>query len=196
MNEYKKGLLIFKLQQDEVWKKVKIDSVKLLKYFNNNRKKFMWPNKVGFSEIFSKSDSLIKHYAELIKKGANFDTLAAKYTERPGFKLKAGNWKLKDINYNNLYQKAFTLNKPGEISGLFKNYGGHSILRLNKKILAREKTFKEAKNEATAAYQEMQAHKLENEYLRKLDKKYQPIIFPNKLSEAFKIGRASCRERG
>lgn len=186
MNEYKKGLLIFRLQQDEVWKKVKIDSVKLLKYFKNNRNKFMWPDKVAFSEIFSKSDSLIKRYSDLIKKGANFDTLAAKFTERPGFKFKAGKWKLRNINFNNLYQKAFTLNKPGDISGLFKNYGGHSILRLNKKIPAHKKTFKEAKNEVTAAYQEMQAHKLENEYVSKLDKKYQPIIYPNKLSEAFK----------
>ena len=59
-------------------------------------------------------------------------------------------------------------------------------MRLNKKIPAHVKTFEEAKNEATSAYQEMQAHKLENEYLRKLDEKYKPINFPNKLSEAFK----------
>ena len=186
MKEYKKGLLVFRLQQDEVWNKIKIDSVKLKEFFSNNRKRFMWPNKVDFSEIFSKKDSLINHYAELIKNGENFDTLATKYTERPGFKMKAGNWGIRDVKYNNLTRKAFTLNKPGEISGLFKNYGGHSILRLNKKIPAHEKTFKEAKNEATAAYQEMQARNLENEYLRKLDKKYQPIIFPDKLSEAFK----------
>jgi len=82
MKEYKKGLLIFRLQQDEVWKKVKVDSVKLLEFFNKNRKRFMWPDKVDFTEIFSKSDSLIKHYAELIKNGENFDTLAAKYTEK------------------------------------------------------------------------------------------------------------------
>ncbi|MCH8169671.1 MAG: peptidylprolyl isomerase [Bacteroidetes bacterium] len=186
MKEYKKGILIFSLQQNEVWNKVKIDSVKFLEFFKNNRKRFMWPDKVDFSEIFSKKDSLIKHYSELIKKGENFDTLAAKYTERPGFKKKAGSWGLREAKYNNLTQKAFTLKNPGDISGLFKNYGGHSILRLNKKIPAHVKTFEEAKNEATSAYQEMQAHKLENEYLRKLDEKYKPINFPNKLSEAFK----------
>ena len=186
MKEYKKGILIFSLQQNEVWNKVKIDSVKFLEFFKNNRKRFMWPNKVDFSEIFSKKDSLIKHYSELIKKGENFDTLAAKFTERPGFKKKAGSWGLREAKYNNLTQKAFTLKNPGDISGLFKNYGGHSILRLNKKIPAHVKTFEEAKNEATSAYQEMQAHKLENEYLRKLDEKYKPINFPNKLSEAFK----------
>jgi len=186
MKEYKNGILVFSLQQDEVWNKVKIDSVKLLEFYNNNRKKFMWPDKVDFSEIFSKKDSLIKYYAELIKKGENFDSLAAKYTERPGFKKKAGAWGLRDVKYNNLAQKAFTLKNPGDVSGLFKNYGGFSILRLNKKVPAQIKTFKEAKNEVTVAYQEIQARKLENEYLRKLEKKYKPIIFPNKLSEAFK----------
>ncbi len=186
MKEYKNGILVFNLQQNEVWKKVKIDSVKLREFFNENRKEFMWPDKVDFNEIFSKSDSLIKHYAELIKQGENFDSLAAKYTERGGFKKKAGGWGLRDAKYNNLTEKAFTLKNPGDVSGLFKNYGGHSILKLNKKIPAHTKTFKEAKNEITAAYQEMQARKLENEYLRKLDKKYKPTIFPNKLSEAFK----------
>ncbi len=186
MKEYKKGLIIFRLQQDEVWNKIKVDSVKLLKFFNENRDRFLWPNKVDFTEIFSRSDSLIKHYADLIKKGANFDTLAAKYTERAGFKKKGGRWGLRDAKYNNLTQKAFTLSKPGEVSGLFKNYGGYSIIKLNKKIPAYRKTFKEAKNEATAAYQEMEARKLENEYLAKLDKKYKPKIFPEKLSEAFK----------
>ena len=186
MKEYKKGMLIFRLQQDEVWKKVKIDSIKLREFFNKNGKRFMWPDKVDFSEIFSKSDSLIKLYTDMLKKGADFDTLAAKYTERPGFKKKAGAWGLKNVNFNNLAQKAFTLKNPGDISELFKNFGGYSILKLNKKIPAHPKTFKEAKNEVTAAYQEMQARKLENEYLRKLDKKYKPTIFPNKLSEAFK----------
>ena len=186
MKEYKKGILIFSLQQNEVWNKVKIDSVKFLEFFKNNRKRFMWPDKVDFTEIFSSKDSLIKHYAELIKKGENFDTLAAKYTERAGFKKKAGSWGLRDAKFNSLTKKAFTLKNPGDVSELFKNYGGHSILKLNKRIPAHIKTFKEAKNEATAAYQEMQTHKLENEYVNKLDKKYKPIIFSNKLSEAFK----------
>lgn len=186
MKEYKKGMLIFRLQQDEVWKKVKIDSIKLREFFNKNGKRFMWPDKVDFSEIFSKSDSLIKLYTDMLKKGADFDTLAAKYTERPGFKKKAGAWGLKNVNFNNLAQKAFTLKNPGDISELFKNFGGYSILKLNKKIPAHPKTFKEAKNEVTAAYQEAEARKIENEYLSRLDKKYKPKIFSNKLSEAFK----------
>ena len=40
MKEYKKGLLIFRLQQEEVWNNIKSDSVSLRDYFNKNRKRF------------------------------------------------------------------------------------------------------------------------------------------------------------
>lgn len=186
MREYKKGILVFKIQQEEVWNKIKIDSVELQKYFNNNRKKYMLPDRVDFTEIFTRSDSLIKHYAELIKQGENFDTLAAKYTERSKYKEKGGNWGLREAKLNDLSEKAFSLDKPGDISDIYKNFGGYSIVRLNVKDPAREKTFEEAKNEVTAAYQELQAHNLENEYLRKLEKKYEPVIYKENLSEAFK----------
>jgi len=186
MKEYKKGILVFKIQQEEIWNKIKTDSVKLEKYFNENRNKYMWPDRVDFTEIFSKSDSLINHYLELLKQGESFDTLATKFTERSTYKEKGGNWGLRNANFNDITKKAFTLMKPGEISEPFPNFGGNSLIRLNKREPAREKTFEEAKNEVSAAYQELQAHNLENEYLRILENKYEPVFYPDKLSEAFK----------
>jgi len=186
MKDYKKGILVFKIQQTEVWNKIKIDSVKLQDFFNANRDKYIWPDSVDFTEIFSRSDSLLKHYLKLYKQGESFDTLASKYTERGGFKKKGGNWGMRRADFNDLTKKASTLKNPGEISDLYQNYGGYSLIRLNKRIPAHKKTFKEAKNEVAAAYQEIQAHNLENEYLRKLEKKYEPVILQENLSEAFK----------
>ena len=123
---------------------------------------------------------------KLIKKGESFDTLAAKYTERGGFKAKGGNWGLRNANFNDLCKKAFTLEKPGDISDLYKNYGGYSIIRLNKKLPSKLKTYKEAKNEVAASYQEFEARRLANIYLSSLVKKYNPVFYSERLSEAFK----------
>ena len=186
MKEYKKGILVFKIQQEEIWNKIKIDSVKLEEYFNERRNKYMLKDRVDFTEIFSKSDSLINHYLKLLKQGESFDTLATKYTERSTYKEKGGNWGIREANFNDITKKAFTLMKPGEISEPFQNFGGFSLIRLNKREPAREKTFEEAKNEVSAAYQELQAHNLENEYLRILKNKYEPVLYTDRLSEAFK----------
>ena len=146
----------------------------------------MLKDRVDFTEIFSKSDSLINHYLKLLKQGESFDTLATKYTERSTYKEKGGNWGIREANFNDITKKAFTLMKPGEISEPFQNFGGFSLIRLNKREPAREKTFEEAKNEVSAAYQELQAHNLENEYLRILKNKYEPVLYTDRLSEAFK----------
>lgn len=176
MNEYEKGAVIFKLQQDEVWNKINADSASLFNYYQKNVDKYQWPDRSQFTELFTMSDSLIHHYRDLINNGENFDTLCAKYTERPGYKKRAGHWTLRDKNHNNLYQLAWSMNKVGQYSDIFKNFGGYSIIRLDDKDHARTKTFEEAKTEVSTDYQEMRTKQLQQAYLEKLNKKFKPEI--------------------
>lgn len=183
MDDYEKGTIIFKLQQDEVWSKIKADSVTLLKYYKKNIDKYQWPDRSQFTELFTKSDSLIHHYRDLLNKGENFDTLCAKYTERPDYKERAGHWTLRDKNYNNLYKLAWSMKKVGQYSDIFNDLGGYSIIRLDDKDHARAKTFEEAKAEASSDYQEMRTNQLQQAYLEKLNKKFKPEIDYKKFEE-------------
>jgi len=72
MENYKDGIYYFKLQQDEVWNKLKVDSTDLYNYFLANKDKYRWSDRVEFKEIFSRSDSAIYHYYGLLKQGENF----------------------------------------------------------------------------------------------------------------------------
>ncbi|MFN3873970.1 MAG: hypothetical protein ACK4R9_13305, partial [Ignavibacterium sp.] len=63
---------------------------------------------------------------------------------------------------------------------------GYCILRLDARDNARLKTFEEARAEVTGAFQEAESKRLENEYIASLKKKYQPVIFYDELSKAFK----------
>ena len=187
MDEYEKGAIIFKLQQDEVWNKINADSASLLNYYQKNINKYKWPDRSQFTELFTMSDSLIHHYQDLINKGENFDTLCAKYTERPGYKQRAGHWTLRDKDHNNLYQLAWSMNKIGQYSDIFKNFGGYSIIRLDDKDHAREKTFEEAKAEVSSDFQEMRTKQLQQAYLEKLNKKFKPEIDYKKFEELLAI---------
>jgi len=90
MEDYKNGIAIFKLQDDEVWSKINMDSTKLYDYYVSTKNNYTWLDRINFSEIFSRKDSLINHYYDLLKKGENFDSLAVRYTERPGILKKQG----------------------------------------------------------------------------------------------------------
>ncbi len=185
MKDYKDGVYIFKLQQDEVWNKINADSADLYKYYLANKDKYLTKPKVSFSEIFSRNDSLINALYARINNGENFETLAAKYTERPGFKVKKGIWESVDTT-SELARAAYDLKSDGEITKPVKYEGGYSIIKLLKKEPSRPETFEEAKQEVAGAYQDFKSKELEQDYLKKLDKIYKPKIYYNKLEEAFK----------
>ena len=186
MEDYKNGIFIFKLQEDEVWNKVEIDSVRLLEFYEKTKENYKWPDRVAFTEIWVRSDSVAKHYYNLLKEGkADFDSLA-KNTERFGMKEKGGKYELTPVNNSELSRKANELKNVGDFTEVFSQANGYCILRLDARDNARLKTFEEARAEVTGAFQEAESKRLENEYIASLKKKYQPVIFYDELSKAFK----------
>ena len=185
MNDYQNGIFIFKLQEDEVWNKVNIDSIKLFDFYQQNMQKYKWDDRVAYTEIFAKKDSVIKYYYNLLQSGENFDSLAAK-TERPQLKDKKGKYDLQVVGSNELTKIVSGLNKVGDYSEPTPNSGGFSILRLDVKEPERLKTFEEAKAEVSGAYQEYESKRLENSYLDSLGKNYSPVIYYDELRKAYK----------
>ena len=186
MEDYRNGIHIFKLQDDEVWSKINLDSTKLYNYYVSSKNNYTWPDRINFSEIFSRKDSLINHYYNLLKKGENFDSLASKFTERPGFSEKAGNYGLTDVKSSPLAEEAAKLKNVGDYSNPFPGSGGFSIVELVAKDPSRTKTFEEAKAEVSGAFQEAESKRLEQEYIDRLKSTYKPVIYNENLEKAFK----------
>jgi peptidyl-prolyl cis-trans isomerase SurA len=185
MKDYQNGIFIFKLQEDEVWNKVSVDSLKLHDFYQKNMDKYSWQDRVGYTEIYAKKDSVIKVYYNLLKAGENFDSLAAK-TERTQVKDKNGKYDLQVVGSTEFSKIVNNLSKVGDYTEPITNPGGYSILRLDVKDPARLKTFEEAKPEVSGAFQEYESKRLENEYIDSLKKKYLPIINYDELRKAFK----------
>ncbi len=171
MEDYKNGIVLFDLENKRVWSKVVPDSVNERKYYEAHLANYMWPERVDLSEIFVTSDSLAKQIYKQAIAGANFDTLAKKYTERPGFKQKAGHWGLLMRNENELATRAFDF-IPGEIKEPFAFQGGYSIVRLNQRDPITQKTFEEARQEVASQYQDDRAQQLRTEWVEELRAKY------------------------
>jgi peptidyl-prolyl cis-trans isomerase SurA len=186
MDEYRNGVYIFKLQEDEVWNKLNIDSVKIYSYWEEHKEDFTLPDRVTFGEIYSMKDSLIQKYYELIQEGADFDSLAALYTERPGKQKDNGRYELQDVDFSDLSRKANTIENPGDFTEPFPLSGGYSIFKLYQKEPARIKTFDEARAEVSGIVQEMESKRLEKEFLDILNNIYTPVIFYDELNKAFK----------
>ena len=186
MADYRDGIYIFKIQEDEVWNKVKIDSADIYNYWEANKEKYSWPDRISFSEIFSTKDSLINKYYDMLTNGAEFDSIAALYTERTAKKKDRGHYELQDVNFNDFYKEANKISEVGTYTKPEVFAGGYAIFKLEDRQPARLKTFDEAKAEVSGEYQEMLSKKLENDYVTSLENRYKPEIYYDKLQDAFK----------
>jgi len=186
MDEYKNGIFIFKLQEEEIWNKIKIDDAKLEVHFAKTKEKYNWTDRVAFTEIFTRKDSIIQLCKKLLAEGQSFDSLAIKYTEKAGMKSKAGKYELMDANSLDVTKEANKLAQVGDVSAPFSTAGGFSLIRLDAKEAARPKTFEEAKAEVSGSYQEEESKRLEAEYNASLRAKYKPVLMKEELSKVFK----------
>lgn len=186
MDDYKHGIFIFKLQDDEVWGKIELDSVRLLAHYEKNKGKYNWTDRVSYQEIFVRNDSVANAIYKQLNNGEDFTVLVEKYTERYGMKEKLGMYDLVDVNSNPLAKKVNELAKSGDYTEPFPNSGGFVILRLVQKDNARIKTFEEAKAEVSGSFQEEESKRLENAYIDYLKNVYKPEIFKSELTKAFK----------
>jgi peptidyl-prolyl cis-trans isomerase SurA len=180
MEDYKNGIVLFDLENKRVWSKVVPDSASELKYYEAHKANYLWQERVDISEIYVNKDSLATALYKRAIAGEDFDTLAKKYTERPGFKQKAGHWGLMTKDESKLADKSFSF-MVGEIKEPFAFQGGYSIVRLNRRDPPHQKTFAEARQEVASQYQDERAQELRAQWVEELRSKYdrqinEPVI--------------------
>jgi peptidyl-prolyl cis-trans isomerase SurA len=186
MKEYRNGMYLFKILDEEVWSRINIDSVATKNFWDKNKSKFQWGNRVEFKETHVAADSIMKKITSSLSSGISFDTLYTKYNQRSGFENKPGYYGLVDVEYNQLAKEANKLVKPGDVSKPFEFENAFSIVKLIKKETARLKSFDEAKAESASMLQDAESKRLETEYLNKLKNLYKPKLNYDELSKAYK----------
>ncbi len=183
MDEYRNGIYIFKLQEDEVWNRMEMDSTKIYELYESTKENYMWPNRVQYSAITIKNDSLASECYAKLKAGENFDSLKVQYNKG---KKNLSEGKLVFVTDNIFSKKAFELKNEGDFTEPIKNMKDWSIIKLVKKVNAMKKSFDEARAEVTSAYQDVESAQLEKDFISRLNKIYNPKLFYEELENAYK----------
>jgi peptidyl-prolyl cis-trans isomerase SurA len=186
MDDYESGVYIFKLLEDEVWNKIEIDSVSLFNYWNSTKEKYNYGDRVKYNFLYSKNDSTIYNFYSMLKSGAEFDTLMTKNIDKRELGNRINEKDFVDAQSDELSIAANRLETDGDYSAPLKYKDGWAIVRLVAKDGAREKTFEEAKAEASSLYQESESKRLENDFINSLKVKYKPVLNYEELERAFK----------
>jgi len=192
LQEYEEGTLLYRIEQDEVWKKVLVNDSLLREYYNAHKENYRWPERINFAEIYTTTDSIAKAVYKKIKKGKDFSDAAQEYTNRSGYQEKKGVWGFQPFTFNDLSLKASTM-AIDSITAPFKFQSGWSIIKALGRDNAHVKTFEEAMPEVASGYQEVASKQREQEWIETLRNKYPVTINKEALSEAFKRKRVESQ---
>jgi peptidyl-prolyl cis-trans isomerase SurA len=185
LKEYQDGILLYRIEQDEVWKKVVVNDSLLKIFYDGNKEKFRWSPRVSFAEVYATTDSIANAaYAE-IQAGKAFEDVAERYTMRPGYKEKRGVWSLTPNGENAVTGLAATMDVDS-VSAPFKHSTGWSIVKVLAKDTSHVKAFEEAMPELMSAYQEYASKVRMDAWIEDLKVRYPVVLKKDLLMEAFK----------
>jgi len=185
MKEYSDGIVLYKLEQMEVWNKTSVNDSLIREYFAGNREKFMLPEQLKIGEIALGSDTTALMVYDSLKHGADFASIASHWNEDPDLKAKGGDRGFITLDTDEVSKQAAALT-IGEISQPFElDNGDYAIVKLLAREPARQKTFEEAGAEVSNAYQEHLSKELEQQWVDRVRQRFQVKQYKELLRNAF-----------
>ncbi|GAB5464652.1 MAG: hypothetical protein Kapaf2KO_00880 [Candidatus Kapaibacteriales bacterium] len=185
--EFEEGILLFKVESEEVWDRLSFDTLGAKKYFDQIDERFMTDYIIDFTEIYLLNDSTYNMIKDKIDNGEQISELAGQYTERSAYKARNGKWIEQEWKKNKLL---LNLDKDqlieGKIISPIKVDLGKSIVKLDKVRIPREKTFEESIPNIATDYQDYKRKNLQQEWLEGIKKKHEVKIYKDRLQKVHK----------
>jgi len=168
VNEYREGILLFELTDQKVWSKAVKDSVGLEAYYEKNKEKFLWPDRIEGTIYTCASAQVADQVRKLMTLGLDQADIAAEIN------------KVTQLNLQ-VEEGLFTKDDKEVLSrivwkkGLSENVdlGGQVyIVDIRELIPASPKRLQDARGLVTSEYQDY----LEKEWIKELRKKYKYTV--------------------
>jgi hypothetical protein len=77
LHEYREAILLYQVEQDNVWSRVEASDSVLRAHFESNRDRFTWPDRVRFSEIRSGNEINARILNTMLREGRSLEEVAA-----------------------------------------------------------------------------------------------------------------------
>lgn len=164
LGEYRDGLLLFDLMETEIWNAAKTDSVALKGYYEENKAKYFFKERIDAVVASSAKKSNVKKVAKLLKEGKNMDQI--KMVVNTDDKVNVSFTKdVMDENHQALPKK-FQFKRG--VSKVYKHNGAYIVVKTSDVLPMTQKTFGETKGKVISDYQSSK----EENWLKVLSSKY------------------------
>lgn len=191
MREYDDGVVLYKAEQMEVWNKASVSDSALKNYYEENKTKFMFPERVNIGEIDIESDTLAALIYDSLSHGADFAKLASRHNTDEDLKAKGGARGVLPVDTDDITKLSPGVS-VGQISEPMEMENGtYVIIKVNAREPARQKSFEEAGAEVSNMYQDTQSKLFEQRWLDRVKLKYPVMQYKALLPKAFSAPQPS-----
>jgi peptidyl-prolyl cis-trans isomerase SurA len=170
VQEYHDGIILYEIMQDQVWNKAVKDTAGLRAYFNENRTKYAWSERINATVYECKDEHIaVQVYGMLLKS----DTITSKNVLEVINKDSELNLKVR-MNKFELKQTPYLTNRnwTNGLNPVYSFEGKWYVVKVTEVMAPGAKEFAEAKGLATSDYQTY----LEKKWLEALRSKHQIVI--------------------
>ena len=178
VKEYHDGIILYEIMSDKVWNKAVKDTSGLKKFFEQNRSKYNWSDRIDATVY----ECLNNEIAETVFKMIKNDTINSKHVldiinkdSELNLKVKMNKFEINQVSY--LKNNSLIVG----VNPIFEYEGKYYVIKVSDIIKPMNKEFKEAKGTVTSDYQNF----LEKSWMDELEKKYRVTIYTDVL---YKIG--------
>lgn len=176
MREFNDGILLFKVEEKEVWSKLKFDTTDARAFYDSTKTRWMTEQKYDFTEVYVLTDSLLNLVKTDMAAGKDLGDIAAAYTQRDGMRESRGKNAAVSPKTSKVAQKFSSSSKVGDVVGPLQIEAGWSVLRLDGIVPPQQKSFETAISELAPAYQDALQKRLTENWLGGVRSRH-PVTF-------------------
>lgn len=162
LREYREGLLLFDLMQKKIWEKAEKDSIGLVNFFENNRIKYQWKERVQAKIVTCDKEENAKKAIELLNNKTDIEILKKQLSEDGIVDIKKGAFE----KTASVFPENFTFNKG--ISAILPVDDQFMVIVIEKNLPAQAKELDETRGRVISDYQDF----IEKNWIKELQNRY------------------------
>ena len=168
LGEYRDGLLLFDLMENEIWKAAANDTLAVQEFYKENKKDYFFNERVDAIVASSAKKKDISKVTKLLKKGKTIEEIKSTVNTKDQVKV------IFTSGFMNAEHQAlpedFSFKKG--VSKVFSHNGSYVVVKVNDILPKAYKTFEEAKGKVSSDFQDAK----EKNWIVDLEKKYSVTI--------------------
>lgn len=163
LTEYRDGLLLFDLMENEVWNKAAKDTTGLENYYNKNKAKYLWNDRIDMVMASSANKSDVEQVQKMMNQDLGIDNI----------NTQMNNSNQKVIFTKGIYPKdsdilPVDLELKNGISKIYKHNDAYHVVLINQVIPSTMQTLEEARGKVVNDYQ----NEIETNWLLELKSRF------------------------